>query len=48
MRFGERQVGEHGEVRVEWGAPVAGQGVRQGEGGDKLLSPCLAQCISSI
>ena len=44
MGFGEHQVGERREVQVEWGVPVAG-----GNGdGEKLLSPCLAQCLSSI
>ena len=33
MQFGERQVGEHGGVQVEWGVPVAGEGMWQGQVG---------------
>ena len=39
MQFGERQVGEHGEVQVEWGVPVVGEGMWQGQVGRSSF-PC--------
>lgn len=47
MGFGEHQVGERGEVQVEWGVPVAGQGVT-GAGRSSFPHAFLAQCLSSI